>query len=79
MALVLGLLVLVVIAVVVQRIHQRSPRQRTRRLIRELKLACHGDQDLVERLIFAELQQSPSIDYAEATRRALARVERDRR
>lgn len=76
------LLLLVVgalVVVAVRKLHARSPEQRTRRQIQALKLACNGDQELVERLIFAELQKSPGIDYGEAAGRALANVRRDRR
>lgn len=50
-----------------------------RRAVQELLHLCEGDQDLVERLLWQEMQQTPDIDYATAARRAAARLRKDRR
>lgn len=57
---------------------RRSKRQRLDH-VRALRLACKDDQELVERLMFAELQRDEQLDYAQAARRALLRLGRDRR
>lgn len=58
-------------------LYKRLPKQRQRREIRALLLRCAGDQSLVERLIFAEMQRDESLDFADAARRARLRLERD--
>jgi len=74
----LGLILIVAIAGLGIYLYRRAPRQRVRKQVRALLLACRGDQELVERLIFAELQRA-DVSYDEAARRALARLIRDRR
>jgi phage terminase small subunit len=78
---VLWILVLLAICggVVAWQRYRRSPKQLRRKQIAALRRACGGDQELVERLIFGELQRNPKLDYAEAARRALERLARDRR
>jgi hypothetical protein len=70
-------LVVALLAFLATRLRERSPKRLERKQIRALRLACKGDQDLVERLLFAELQRSGDISYAEAASRALARLIRD--
>ena len=47
--------------------------------VRQLTRACRGDRELVERLIFAEMQRDPSISISAAADRARRRLARDRR
>jgi hypothetical protein len=47
--------------------------------VRRLTRACRGDRELVERLIFAEMQRDPSISMSVAAMRARRRLARDRR
>ena len=76
----LGILLVVVLLVLGGRyFHRRRPKQRERRQIKALLLACDGDQELVERLIFAEMEREDGIGFAEAARRARHRLSRDRR
>jgi hypothetical protein len=76
---VVGVVLLVLLVAVGGYLYRRRPMQRERRQIKALSIACHGDQALAERLMFAELQRAEGISYAEAARRALARLTRDRR
>jgi len=76
----MGLAVLAVLAVFAYRfIDGRRPKKRERRELTELMQACDGDQDLAERLIYAEMEHQEGLSYAEAARRARARLARDRR
>ena len=72
-------LVLVLLLLGARYLHQHSPKQLQRRRIKSLYIACGGDQDLVERLIFAETERAPDVDLGEAARRARERLIRDRR
>jgi hypothetical protein len=47
--------------------------------VRRLTRACRGDRELVERLIFAEMQRDASISMSVAAMRARRRLARDRR
>jgi len=77
---VIGLILVFVLCVLGARyLYQHSPKQRERRQIKALMLACDGDQELVERLIFAEMEREEGIGYGEAARRARNRLARDRR
>lgn len=77
---VLGLiLVAVLLALGARWFLARRPKRRERAEIRRLLIDCDGDQDLVERLIFAEMQRQEGIGFAEAARRARNRLRRDRR
>jgi hypothetical protein len=79
---VFGVVLLVVVVLLVAvggYLYRRRPKQRERRQINALLIACQGDQALAERLMFAEMQRDEHISYAEAARRALARLTRDRR
>jgi hypothetical protein len=57
--------------------------QRSARLgdseVRRLRRACRGDRELVERLIFAEMQRDASISMSIAAMRARRKLARDRR
>jgi hypothetical protein len=76
----LGVALVVVLIVLAGRyLYQRSPKQRERRQIKALLIACDGDQDLAERLMFAEMEREDGIAFAEAARRAQKRLARDRR
>jgi hypothetical protein len=57
----------------------QRPKRRERAQIKALLIECDGDQDLVERLIFAEIEREDGIAYGEAARRARNRLKRDRR
>lgn len=57
----------------------QSPKRHERAQIKALLIECDGDQDLVERLIFAEMEREEDIAYGEAARRARNRLKRDRR
>lgn len=77
---VLGIiLVLVLVALAARYLYRRSPKQRERREIKALLLACRGDQELAERLIFAEMERQQDIGFGEAALRARRRLQRDRR
>jgi hypothetical protein len=77
---VLGIiLVLVLVALAGRYLYRRSPKQRERRAIKALMLACGGDQELAERLIFAEMERQQDIGFGEAALRARRRLSRDRR
>jgi len=56
----------------------RRPRARQRAQIQALRREAGGDQDLVERLIYAELEREPELSYEAAARRARERLKRDR-
>jgi Na+-transporting methylmalonyl-CoA/oxaloacetate decarboxylase gamma subunit len=77
------LLVLIVLVVLIVAIggylYRRRPKQRERKQIKALVIACRGDQALAERLMFAEMQRTEGISYADAARSALASLARDRR
>ena len=76
----MGLAIVVVLVIFAYRyIDGRRPKKRERRELTELMEDCNGDQDLVERLIFAEMENHPNMDFKEAARRARARLSRDRR
>ena len=60
-------------------LYQRSPKQRERRQIKSLMIDCDGDQELAERLIFAEMERQEGLSFAEAARRARNRLRHDRR
>jgi hypothetical protein len=47
--------------------------------VRRLRRACRGDRELVERLIFAEMQRDSRISMSVAAMRARRRLARDRR
>jgi hypothetical protein len=68
----------VLFALGVRHLYNQRPSQKRRRQIQALLQECNGDQDLVERLIFVEMQRDEAIDYAEAARRARSRLKRDR-
>jgi|1185.fasta_scaffold582507_2 hypothetical protein len=58
---------------------QQRPKRRERAQVKALMLECDGDQELVERLIFSEMDRDEGIDFAEAVRRARNKLRRDRR
>ena len=77
---ILGLALLAVLAVFAVRwLLAQRPARKERDQIRALMLECDGDQELVERLIFAEMQRHEGIGFGEAARRARRRMNRDRR
>ncbi|MGD8861935.1 MAG: hypothetical protein PVI30_18130 [Myxococcales bacterium] len=77
---VLGIALLIVLLVVgVRWLYKQSPKQRERSEIKALLQECDGDQELVERLIFAEMRRQEGISFTEAARRARRRLKRDRR
>ena len=57
----------------------RRPTRRRKRALKALLEACHGEQDLAERLVLSEMERDDGIGYAEAARRARVRLQRDRR
>jgi hypothetical protein len=57
----------------------QRPKRRERAQIKALLQECGGNQDLVERLIFAETEREEGIGFGEAARRARNRLKRDRR
>ena len=71
-------LVAVMIIVAARALYQRRPVTRQRTRMRELVRACHGDSELAERLVFAELQRAPGLDLGEAAHRAFKRLSRER-
>ena len=76
---VVGLCLVLVLAVVGYRqLDKRRPKQRQRAAIKALLQECHGDQELCERLLFAELERAPQLDYTQAAVRARKRLMRDR-
>lgn len=76
---VLGLLLAAVLLFLGGRYFYGRYRQgRMRRAVHALRAQCGGDQALVERLIFAEMQKDESLDITSAARRARLRLERDR-
>jgi len=72
-------LVAVLVMLGARKLYAKRPKQRERTKMRDLLLACHGDQMVAERLIFAELQRAPGLDFGEAAHRAHQRLQRDRR
>jgi hypothetical protein len=81
---VLGVAVLVAVVVVAARwlyprLKARTPKGRERAQLQALLQACHGDEHVAERLIFAEMQQDHDISFERAARRARKRLLRDRR
>ena len=77
---ILGLILLVVLLVVGGRwLWSRQPKKVERSHIKALMMQCHGDQDLVERLIFAEMERTPHISMGEASVRARKRLLSDLR
>jgi len=76
----MGLAIVGVLVVFAYRyIDGRRPKKRERRALGELMEDCNGDQELVERLIFAEMEHHPEMNFSEAARRARARLARDRK
>lgn len=59
-------------------LYRRFGRKRKRSEIKALLEDCNGDQDLVERLIFAEMQRDESLTIHAAARAARVRLQRDR-
>ena len=77
---VMGMALLLVLVVLGGRwLYERRPARRERREIKELLLLCDGDQDLVERLVFRELERAEGLSMEQAARRARRRLARDRR
>jgi hypothetical protein len=72
-------LAVVLAALAVRSLIAQRPKRRERAQIKALLVECDGDQDLVERLIFAEMERDDDIAYGEAARRARNRLKRDRR
>ncbi len=72
-------LLLVLLALGGRYLYQQSPKRRERRRIKALLLACDGDQELCERLIFAEMERDASLGFGQAAQRARERLARDRR
>lgn len=54
--------------------HGGGPRAEARALVHD----CHGDQELAERLIFAEIERDESLTISAAARAARDRLKRDR-
>lgn len=52
----------------------RGPRSEARALIED----CNGDQEVAERLIFAEMQRDENMTLSAAVRAARVRLKRDR-
>lgn len=80
----MGLAVIVAVVVVAARwlyprLVSRTPKGRERAQLRALLQTCHGDEQLAERLIFAEMQQDERLSFEQAARRANKRLRRDRR
>lgn len=77
---VLGLILVGVLGVVIARwLWSRRPKSRERAELTALMRAVDGDQELVERLIFAEMEREEGLSFTQAARRARVRLERDRR
>ena len=77
---VLGLVLLAVLGVLGGRyLWTQRPAAKRKRHMTALLEACHRDQELAERLIMAELESTPDLDFGEAARRARARLIRDRK
>ena len=76
---VMGLAIVAVLALLAFRYFRDvRPKRKTRSAFQELLAACDGDQDLAERLVFAEVQKAPDLDLGEAARRARKRLLKDR-
>ena len=77
---VLGIALAIVLAIVAARYALgKAPARRRKNALRALLEACHGDQDLAERLVMSEMDRDEHIGFAEAAKRARARLRRDRR
>jgi len=80
MGIVVGIVVLVVAARwLYPRFVAQTPKGRERAQLRALLQSCHGDEQLVERLIFAEMQHDQDLSFEQAARLANRRLKRDRR
>ena len=76
----MGVAVVVVLLLVAARwLFERQPQRRERNQIKDLLLLCDGDEALVERLIFRELERDGSLSMGQAARLAARRLSRDRR
>lgn len=77
---VLGVIVVaVLLALGVRWLIARSPKRRERAQLARLLADCDVDRDVMERLVFAEMQRDEGIGFGEAARRARNRLRRDRR
>jgi hypothetical protein len=77
---VMGLALLAVLVVLGGRwLYERQPARRERNQIKELMLLCDGDEELVQRLVFRELEREPELSMGQAARLAARRLRRDRR
>jgi hypothetical protein len=76
----LGIILIAVLATLALRwLLTQRPKERQRAQIKALMRECDADQELAERLLYAEKDREDGIPFGEAARRARQRLRRDRR